>query len=108
MDVGLNNRNTLGEVAPELADVVFLVEATSTEQHNLWSEWAEESMTNIEPLDDKGVGYLRETFGVPATRPGYLSTNHKLLVDLLALNDKGKRYQPPPRVWWQVRAGFPT
>ena len=40
MDVGLNNRNTLGEIAPELTDVVFLVEATSAEQHNLWSEWS--------------------------------------------------------------------
>lgn len=31
MDVGLNNRNTLGDVQPEFKDVVFFVEATSTE-----------------------------------------------------------------------------
>ena len=41
MDVGLNNRNTFEE--PELKDVVFLVEATSCEQHDLWFKWASEA-----------------------------------------------------------------
>jgi hypothetical protein len=38
MDVRLNNRNTFDH--PELKDVVFLVEATSTEKHNLWEQWS--------------------------------------------------------------------
>ena len=38
MDVGLNNRNMFEH--PILKDVIFLVEATSTENHNLWKEWS--------------------------------------------------------------------
>lgn len=40
MDVGLNNKNTFEH--EQLKDVVFLVEATSPEQHNLWQEWAKD------------------------------------------------------------------
>lgn len=50
MDVGLNNRNNLGEIAPEFADVVFFVEANSNEQLMLWQEWSKKSRYNIEAL----------------------------------------------------------
>ncbi len=40
MDLGLNNRNKLGEIDPMFNDVVFLVEATSEEKHFLWKEKA--------------------------------------------------------------------
>jgi hypothetical protein len=43
MDVGLNNRNTFED--PELKDVVFLVEATNQEYHNLWKDWSLEYCT---------------------------------------------------------------
>jgi len=42
MDVGLNNQNTF-EIE-ELKEVVFIVEATSNEIHNLWLEWAKEAI----------------------------------------------------------------
>ena len=37
MDVGLNNKNLFKE--EELKDVVFLVEATPQERHNLWVDY---------------------------------------------------------------------
>jgi archaellum component FlaC len=63
MDVGLNNRNTLGEIAPEFKDVVFFVEATSTEHHTLWSEWSTQSMSNIEPISDDVMSLFQELIG---------------------------------------------
>lgn len=59
MDVGLNNRNTLGEIVPELGDIVFLVEANSNERLNLWQEWSVESQTNIKPLSETDMDLLR-------------------------------------------------
>jgi len=97
MDVGLNNRNTLGEIAPELTDVVFLVEATSAEQHNLWSEWSEQSMTNVEPLDNTDVVRLKMIL-----KPLHTS----LMIQVEALNDKVKRYQHTRVKWEQISAGF--
>lgn len=61
MDVGLNNRNTLGNIAPEFADVVFFVEATSCEYFNIWQDYSPKSKSNIPQIDEsyiEAVGML--------------------------------------------------
>ncbi|MEK6829133.1 MAG: hypothetical protein AABY15_03320 [Nanoarchaeota archaeon] len=94
MDVGLNNRNTLGEIAPEFKDVVFFVEATSTEQHNLWSEWSKQSMSNIEPLSDDVLRLIGDKL------------NRDLYVKIETLNEKVKRNNSTRVDWEQIHAGF--
>lgn len=95
MDVGLNNRNTLGEIAPEFEDVVFFVEATSTEQHTLWSEWSTRSMSNIEPISDDVMSLVQEKLGAGI-----------LFEKLSKLNRKVKDNNQPRVNWEQVSAGF--
>jgi len=90
MDVGLNNKNTLGEIAPEFKDVVFFVEATSAEKFNLWQEWSEESRTNIEPLSDDFINSLPE------------SCKQKIK----DLNDQVKDFKHTRVNWEEVSAGF--
>lgn len=58
MDVGLNNRNMLGDIAPEFSDVVYFIEANSNEQFIIWQEWSKESMSNIEPLSEEFISLL--------------------------------------------------
>ncbi len=94
MDVGLNNRNTLGEIAPEFNDVVFFVEATSTERLNLWSEWSKESMSNIEPISDDHLKLI----GDKLSRDLYLKVE--------TLNEKVKKNNSTRVNWEQISAGF--
>jgi len=56
MDVGLNNKNTLHKALdnPFMEDVEWIVEATSEEQHQLWSMWHEQH--NWEEVSS-GQGY---------------------------------------------------
>jgi len=90
MDVGLNNRNTLGAIAPEFADVVFFVESTSNEQHQHWSDYAKESMTNITPLQDDFINLIPENVRSNVKR----------------LNDKVKDLQHTRVEWKQIMSGF--
>ncbi len=90
MDVGLNNRNTLGDVSPEFTDVVFFVEATSCETLSLWSEYSKQSLSNYKSLDDSVIDSL--------------SGETKVLVK--ALNDKVRGSERNRIEWKQVMAGF--
>lgn len=90
MDVGLNNKNTLGKIAPEFADVVFFIEANSNEQMSLWSEWSSDSITVIKPLSDEFIDLLPESF-----RP-----------KVKTINDKIKRVEHPRVEWKQIMSGF--
>lgn len=94
MDVGLNNRNTLGIIDPAFEDVVFFVEATSTERHNLWSEWSNQSMSNIEPLSDEVMRLIGDKL------------NRDLYVKIENLNEKVKSSNPKRVAWEQISAGF--
>lgn len=96
MDVGLNNRNTLGEINPALADVAFLVEANSNEQFTLWQEWAKESMSNIAPLKPMDLDLLRIT----------LRNYPSLLAEVTRLNKNVKQNEHPRIDWEQISAGF--
>ena len=58
MDVGLNNKNTLGDIAPEFSDVVYFIEANSNEQFSIWQDFSKESMSNIEPLSEELISLL--------------------------------------------------
>lgn len=92
MDVGLNNKNTLGTFDSEFSDVVFLVEATSTEQFSLWKEYSKESMTNFEPLSDLDIQIMLDM---------------RLKPKVKRLNDKIKEYASSHRIdWEQVSSGF--
>ncbi len=92
MDVGLNNRNTLGEIAPEFTDVVFLVEANSNEQFNLWQDWSDQSMTNIKSLPDYMLDTIKEDI--------------LLYKKLKALNDNVKHNKHKRVKWKQIMNGF--
>lgn len=94
MDVGLNNRNTLGEVDPAFTDVVFLVNATSTEKFNLWQEYSKESMSNVQPLSDEIISKLKEE----------LDSN--LFDKVLALNKKVDKNKLKRIDWEQISSGF--
>ena len=94
MDVGLNNRNTLGEIAPEFKDVVFFVEATSTERNTLWSEWATQSMANIEPISEEMMSLIQEKLD-----------SEILYERILKLNRKVKGNSHPRVDWGQIYAG---
>jgi hypothetical protein len=95
MDVGLNNRNTLGDIAPEFEDVVFLIEATSTEQLNLWSELCKQSMTNIESIPDGIMDQIQDRLG-----PG-------ILFDKISeLNQKTRKNNISRVDWEQIPSGF--
>lgn len=95
MDTGLNNRNTLGDIAPEFKDVVFFVEATSTEAFTLWQEWSKESMTNIEPISKELMDLLNEVLEVPS-----------LFKVVENLNEKVKKNTANRVEWEQVCSGF--
>jgi hypothetical protein len=97
MDVGLNNRNTLGEVAPELKDVVFLVEANSNERLQLWSDWSDESIDIINPFGKEVMDSLAEAVKSWPVLNQVESFNH----GIMASNSIKKRVQ-----WKQVSAGF--
>ncbi len=90
MDIGLNNRNMLGDINSEFIDVVFFIEANSNERSILWQEWAKESITNIEPLSDKFIE------GLPL----------KAQITLKELNNKIKIFNHKRVIWEQVYAGF--
>ena len=91
MDVGLNNRNTLGDIDPSLADIVFMVEATSTEYHDLWLNWSKQSPNNIEPLDDKIVELI-----LPSS----------IMTSVKELNQKIKNAKHTRVNWEQISSGF--
>ena len=95
MDVGLNNRNTLGEIAPEFKDVVFFVEANSNEQFEIWEDWSRESMSNIEPLDKEVIDSLSEAVKSWPVLNKIVNINNKLK------NNYHKRVE-----WEQIMAGF--
>lgn len=95
MDVGLNNRNILGKENPAFDDVVFLVEANSNEQFELWRDWAKESTTNIEPLSEEVLLNLAE-----ATK------SWPMFKKITEMNDKVKDNQHTRIEWKQVPAGF--
>lgn len=94
MDVGLNNRNTLGKEAPELADVVFLVEATSNEKFNLWQEWSDDSMFDVKPLSKNTIECLNEA-----------AKSWPVLRSVFDLNSKIEHNQHPRIKWEQVNVG---
>ena len=96
MDVGLNNRNTLGKFAPELEDVVFFVKATSCEQFTLWQEWSKESMHNITPLSDD---IMRDILVHK-----FLSAKIKYNVE--DLNNQIKKIAQERVNWKQIHLGF--
>lgn len=91
MDVGLNNKNTLGEIDPEFKDIVFLVKATSFEQFNIWQEYSKQSISNIEPIQDRFIDIL-------PTEPA-----RKLFGDL---NNKVKKFASERVEWEQISSGF--
>ncbi len=95
MDVGLNNKNTLGELAPEFSDVVFFIKATDNEQFTLWQEWSKESRHNIEPLSDAVIERIVDRVYHP-----YLCS------EITELNDKIKKITQPRVNWQQIMAGF--
>lgn len=90
MDVGLNNKNTLGEIRPEFKDVVYFVSATSEEQFNIWQDYSKESITNIEPISDDFIEALPDNFKSRVEK----------------LNNQVKRAQHKRVDWVQVSAGF--
>lgn len=92
MDVGLNNQNILGKVNPAFNNVVFLVEANSEEQFNLWQNWSKESMSNIEPLSDNVMNSFSE----------------EVRNIIKPLNDKVKNFNRERVNWVEVSAGFST
>jgi len=96
MDVGLNNRNTLGEVAPELADVCFLVEASSTEKMNLWEEWSEDSFTNIESISERNFERISSI----------LQNYESLLRMVTILNGQAKNNESARVDWKEVSMGL--
>ena len=81
MDVGFNNKNTFEH--KQLKDVVFLVEATSNEQHNLWREYANDHY-DLDGLDTE--------IPIPSIlEQGYNSCTRQQLdefIELRALADK--------------------
>ena len=93
MDVGLNNRNTLGDINPAFKDVVFFVEANSNETLQLFSDFAKTSMDNIQPLSDDDTAIL-----------GMLSP--ELHNKILHINDKLKAISRPRVDWEQIMSGF--
>jgi len=95
MDVELNNKNTLGEVAPEFADVVFLVEANNNERLQLWSDWAEDSIHNTKSLNDEVIACLGEAV-----------KSWPVLKSVFELNNDIKNNQHTRVKWEQVSAGF--
>ena len=97
MDVGLNNKNTLGEIDPSFKDVVFLVEATSNEQFTLWVEWSKESMSNIEPLSDDLMNDLVNSIMIH---------HYDELKKVIDLNNKVKKFKRTRVDWKQVNSGF--
>lgn len=94
MDVGLNNKNTLGEIDPAFTDVVFLVEANSNEQFTLWQEWSSQSMSNIEPIADNDMKAIGEKL------------SRDLYAKLEKTNNKLKHNYSNRVTWEQVYAGF--
>lgn len=90
MDVGLNNKNTLGKINPAFDDVLFLVEATSEEKFNIWRDFSKESMSNIKPLSEDVVNSFPEHI--------------KNIVK--PLNDKVKDYSRERVDWKDVSSGF--
>lgn len=97
MDVGFNNRNLLGLVDPALADVVFLVECDgNSDQFNLWQDWAEGSMSNIDPLPDGTIDILKP----------YLTDNDVLFKTIKRLNEKVKKNHHTRVKWEEVSSGF--
>lgn len=90
MDIGLNNKNTLGELNPAFSDVVFMVESNSNEQMHHWTEWSTQSMSNIKPLSEDFID----------TIPELLRSKVK------ELNDKVKKFEHPRVKWEQVMSGF--
>jgi hypothetical protein len=90
MDVGLNNRNTLGEIHPDFADVVFFVESNNNEQMQHWSEYSKDSMSNIKSLPEDFINSLPQEFKTQVKH----------------LNDKVKRFERTRVDWKQVMSGF--
>lgn len=96
MDVGLNNTNKLGEINPAFKDVVFLVEATSSERHSLWVEHAHNSPTNIQPLSEKELNEICSS----------LSEKPKLAEKLKALNIRINGAKRTRVNWEEISQGF--
>ena len=97
MDVGLNNKNTLGEVDPAFSDVVFLVEATSEEYFDFWKEWSKESTNNIESLNEETMNRISTIL---------CKEDHFLFVKLNELNEKVKKIEHTRVDWKDVSSGF--
>lgn len=90
MDVGLNNRNTLGEIAPEFADVVYFIEANSNEQFSIWQDFSKESMSNIQPLSEEFISLLPLEFREKVS----------------TLNRKVEKVSKERFDWKQISSGF--
>lgn len=96
MDVGFNNRNTLGQFAPEFEDVKFFIDATSEEQFGLWQDYSKESMSYIEPISDEIMKLITAT----------LLFEKRLLDPIQELNKKVKRNYRERADWKQINSGF--
>lgn len=94
MDVGLNNKNTLGEIDPRFNDVVFFVEATNSEEFDLWREYSSESMSNIKPLKDTDIDLIIDSI-----------SDNRLRINVLDLN-KSIKHIERKRVKWKQGSGF--
>jgi hypothetical protein len=91
MDVGLNNRNKLGEVDKDLADIVFLVEATTEERFGLWKDYSKQSqINNIPVISDEILALVPELI-----RPKFIEQNNRI-----------KNAQHPTVEWEEIARGF--
>jgi hypothetical protein len=103
MDVGLNNRNTLGAIAPEFADVCFFVEATSNERFSLWQEWASESASNVPPLHESEMKIIEDVFKHTSN---FDAKSYNILEKIQTFNKKIERNYHSRVTWQQVGSGF--
>ena len=93
MDLGLNNRNTLGSFHPLFEDVVFFVEATRHEQFGLWKDFSKER--KMKPLSDELIAVL----------PDYC-VNFDVKKQITKLNNELKQQDSVRVDWVQVSSGF--
>lgn len=97
MDVGFSNQNHLGKIAPELADVVFIVECDGhSDQFNLWKDYSKKSSSNIKHLSNEDIEQLTKILG----------DNFVLLEKVKRLSDKVEYNNHTRYDWEEVSSGF--
>jgi len=96
MDVGLNNRNTFED--PELQDVVFLVEATSCEQHELWFRHSKKAWNFDGISEEIPLGVFSD---LDSQRYGALGSELAKLVNTIKERNKLVRKERNHRIDWE-------